>query len=70
VTRCGPAAGGSRPLWSGTLLPMLLTTILAKAAEETNELPVDPIVFGLAAFVILGVLMLGVLAFGKGRPHS
>jgi hypothetical protein len=48
---------------------MLLTTVLAQAAEET-ELPVDPIVFGLGAFAILGVLLLGVLVFGKGRPHS
>jgi hypothetical protein len=49
---------------------MLLMTVLAKAAEETNELPVSPIVFGLGAFTILGVLLLGVLMFGKGRPHS
>jgi hypothetical protein len=49
---------------------MLLTTVQALAVEETNELPVDPIVFGLGAFVILGVLLLGVLMFGKGRPHS
>jgi hypothetical protein len=55
---------------SGRLLPMLLTTVQALAVEETNELPVDPIVFGLGAFVILGVLLLGVLMFGKGRPHS
>ena len=49
---------------------MLLTTVQALAAEDTHELPVDPIVFGLGAFAILGVLLLGVLVFGKGRPHS
>jgi hypothetical protein len=49
---------------------MLLMTALAKAAEETTELPVPPIVFGLGAFALLGVLLLGVLMFGKGRPHS
>ena len=48
---------------------MLLTTVLAQA-QETTELPVEPIVFGLGAFVILGSLLLGVLMFGKGRPHS
>ena len=49
---------------------MLVTTVLAQAAEETHELPVSPIVFGLGTFVLLGVLLLGVLMFGKGRPHS
>jgi len=48
---------------------MLLTTVLAQAATET-ELPVPPIVFGLGAFAILSALLLGVLMFGKGRPHS
>lgn len=48
---------------------MLLTTVLAQAAAET-ELPVPPIVFGLGAFAILSALLLGVLMFGKGRPHS
>lgn len=55
---------------SGRLLLMLLTTVQALAAEETHELPASPIVFGLIAFVILGALLLGVLMFGKGRPHS
>jgi hypothetical protein len=49
---------------------MLLTTVLAQAAEETHELPVSPVVFGVGTFVFLGVLLLGVLMFGKGRPHS
>ena len=49
---------------------MLLTTVQALAAEESHELPASPIVFGLIAFVILGALLLGVLMFGKGRPHS
>ena len=49
---------------------MQLTTLHAMPAEDTHQLPVDPIVFGLGAFAILGVLLLGVLVFGKGRPHS
>lgn len=48
---------------------MLLTTVLALAAEET-QLPVPPIVVGLGAFTIFCALILGVLMFGKGRPHS
>jgi len=49
---------------------MLLTTVVASGAEETHEAPVDPIVFGLVAFAILSVLIVAVLMFGKGRPHS
>ncbi len=48
----------------------MLTTVLAQGAEETHELPADPLVFGVVAFAILGALLLGVLVFGKGRPHS
>ncbi|MEJ7706211.1 MAG: hypothetical protein WKF82_02385 [Nocardioidaceae bacterium] len=40
------------------------------AAEELRELPADPMVFGALAFVLLLLLLLGVLMFGKGRPHS
>jgi len=63
----GASAGVGR---SGRLHPMLLTTVLAQAAEETHELPVSPVVFGVGTFAFLGVLLLGVLVFGKGRPHS
>lgn len=46
---------------------MLLTSVVA---EETRHLPADPIVFGVVAFLLLTCLMVGVLMFGKGRPHS
>jgi hypothetical protein len=49
---------------------MLVRTVLAQGAEETHELPVDPWVFGLVALAILFALLIGVLMFGKGRPHS
>jgi hypothetical protein len=55
---------------SGKLLPMLLTTVVAQSAEESAELPADPMVFGVSAFAILCALLVGVLVFGKGRPHS
>ncbi|MBA3265055.1 MAG: hypothetical protein H0T14_01595 [Nocardioidaceae bacterium] len=40
------------------------------AEEELRDLPADPIVFGVLTFVILLALLLGLLMFGKGRPHS
>ncbi len=43
---------------------------LVHAAEELRELPADPIVFGVVAFVLLLALLIGLLMFGKGRPHS
>jgi hypothetical protein len=55
---------------SGKLLPMLLTTVVAQSAEHSTELPADPTVFGVGAFAILLALLVGVLVFGKGRPHS
>ena len=55
---------------SGRLLPMQVTTVLAQGAEQTHELPAEPIVFGLVAFALLSALLVGVLMFGKGRPHS
>ncbi|MBA2697309.1 MAG: hypothetical protein H0U61_00865 [Nocardioidaceae bacterium] len=39
------------------------------AAEELRDLPVDPVFFGLGTFVLLMLVMLGLLMFGKGRPH-
>jgi hypothetical protein len=49
---------------------MLLTTVIAQGAEEGHELPAEPIVFGLVAFALLAALLVGVLMFGKGRPHA
>jgi len=43
---------------------------LVIAAEELRELPADPLVFGAVAFVLMLALLLGLLMFGKGRPHS
>ncbi len=49
---------------------MLLTTVLAQGAEETSELPAEPWVFGLVAFALLTAMLVALLMFGKGRPHS
>ena len=48
-----------------------MSTDLTLAAEEhLRDLPVPPVVFGIVTFSILCVLMVGLLMFGKGRPHS
>ncbi len=39
-------------------------------AEHGNELPMDPIWFGVVAFVLFVLALLALLVFGKGRPHS
>jgi hypothetical protein len=39
-------------------------------SEVVNELPVEPIWFGITALVLLVVLLAVTLIFGKGRPHA
>jgi hypothetical protein len=59
---------------SGRLLLMHLTTVLAQrlaqGAEETSELPAEPWVFGVVTFGLLTAMLIALLMFGKGRPHS
>ncbi len=44
--------------------------VIMSAEQQMRDLPADPIVFGALAFGLLLLLVLGVLMFGKGRPHS
>ncbi len=44
--------------------------LIAQAVDRVHELPVPAYVIGLASFLIFVVLMMGLLAFGKGRPHT
>lgn len=44
--------------------------LAAPTPEHMKHIPVDPIWVGLGAFVVLLLLMVGVLMFGKGRPHA
>jgi hypothetical protein len=44
--------------------------LIAAVEEQTRDLPAPPVVFGILAFTLLMVLMVGLLMFGKGRPHS
>jgi hypothetical protein len=48
---------------------MLVTTVLAQV-EEHRELPFEPIVFGIVVLGGLLALLVGLLMFGKGRPHA
>jgi hypothetical protein len=43
---------------------------LVAATEHLRHLPFPPEVFGALAFLILCTLLLGVLIYGKGRPHT
>ena len=47
-----------------------MTLIPLAAEEQTRHLPVPPIFFGLTMFLLFTILMIGLLMFGKGRPHS
>jgi hypothetical protein len=47
-----------------------LTRALAQGAEEAHEPAVEPWAFGLLAFVLLTLMLVALLMFGKGRPHS
>ena len=47
-----------------------MALISLAAEEKLRDLPAPPIVFGLLAFAILIILMVGLLMFGKGRTHS
>jgi hypothetical protein len=48
----------------------MASMLTAVAEQAPRSLPAPPIVIGLLAFVLLLTLMLALLMFGKGRPHS
>lgn len=39
-------------------------------SEIVNELPIEPLWFGVIALVLLIALLAITLVFGKGRPHA
>jgi hypothetical protein len=49
---------------------MRTSSLLASESGHANELPAEPIVIGLLALGLLLALLVGLLMFGKGRPHS
>jgi hypothetical protein len=46
----------------------MLTVV--RAEEELRELPIEPIWVGVIILAAFVVLMIALLAFGKGRPHT
>jgi hypothetical protein len=44
--------------------------LVVAAEEHLRDLPVDPIVIGATVFLIFTILMVGLLMYGKGRPHA
>jgi hypothetical protein len=49
---------------------MFLLLASAEATEHHRDIGIDPFAVGGIAIVILSVLMLALLSFGKGREHS
>ena len=52
------------------LLPLAAATRTVLAAEETHELPIPAWAIGLLTLLVLLVLLMGTLSFGKGRDHT
>ena len=46
---------------------MSVATVLATTGQQGRDLPLEPWVFGVVAFVLLTALLLVTMAFGKDR---
>lgn len=49
---------------------MSMILAAAQGAEHHRDLGIDPYAVGAISLIILTVLMMGLLSFGKGREHS
>jgi hypothetical protein len=49
---------------------MLLTSLVTAAATAPHAQEIPPIAVGGGALVLLLILLVGLLMFGKGREHS
>ena len=49
---------------------MSMSLVAAESAEHVSASGINPYVVGAIALAILTLLMLALLAFGKGREHS
>jgi hypothetical protein len=47
-----------------------MLTTLVRAEEELRELPIEPVWVGILTLAVFVVLLLALLVFGKGRPHT
>ncbi len=48
----------------------MVLSLISLAADRQRDLPVPAYVVGLGSFALFCVLMMGLLMFGKGRPHT
>lgn len=48
----------------------MTSSLITLAVDREHTLPVPSYVFGLGALLIFFILMMGLLMFGKGRPHT
>ena len=47
-----------------------MLTAVVRAEEELRDLPIDPVWVGVLTLLAFVVLLMAVLVFGKGRPHT
>ncbi len=47
----------------------MMNTVV-RAEEELRELPIEPLWIGIITLGLFVVLLVALLAFGKGRPHT
>jgi len=45
-------------------------SVILAAEEQTRDLPMPPVLFGLITMALFVAMLMSVLMFGKGRPHS
>ena len=46
------------------------SSLITLAVDREHDLPMPPLVIGLLIFAVFCVVMMGLLMFGKGRPHT
>ena len=47
-----------------------MLSAVIRAEEQLRELPISPVMIGILTLATLIGLLLALLVFGKGRPHS
>ncbi|MDQ3415718.1 MAG: hypothetical protein M3474_01145 [Actinomycetota bacterium] len=47
-----------------------MLSAVVRAEEELRELPIEPVWVGVLVLGLLLAMLVALLVFGKGRPHS
>ncbi|CAN5519411.1 hypothetical protein BH24ACT11_BH24ACT11_02180 [soil metagenome] len=47
-----------------------MLSAVVRAEEELRELPIEPVWVGVIVLGLLLAMLVALLVFGKGRPHS